>query len=51
MNLILAVIGMGLLGNGAGWRKLNEFIFTSILNWSIWMFFVIGFALDASGNL
>lgn len=51
INLIWAIIGWGLIGNGTGWRKVREFIFTSVLNWSIWLLFVIGFALDASGNL
>ena len=49
INLIWAIIGFGLIGNGMGWRKVWEFIFTSVLNWSFWLLLVIGFALDTSG--
>lgn len=44
--LMWAIIGLGLMGNGMGWRKVREFIFTSVLNWSFWVGLVSLIVMD-----
>lgn len=39
--LIWSIVGFGLAGDGRGWRKMGEFVFTSVLNWAVFLFLAI----------
>lgn len=45
-TLILAIVGINLLSDGRGWRKVREIMFTSIVNWFMLTILIVLAALD-----